>query len=44
MLYTVLELADGGDLFDFVASAGRFDERYARNYCLQLFEGLDYCH
>lgn len=42
--FIVLELALGGELFDFVANSGRFDEPLARYYFKQFMEGLDYCH
>jgi serine/threonine protein kinase len=42
--YIVLELALGGELFDFVANSGRFEEPLARYYFKQFLTGLDYCH
>ena len=42
--YIVLELAQGGELFDFVASTGAFPEAVARYYFRQLMEGLDSVH
>lgn len=42
--YIVLELALGGELFDFIANSGRFEEPIARYYFKQFMEGLDYCH
>jgi len=39
-----LELATGGELFDYVALTGRFNEQIARFYFRQLIEGLDYVH
>lgn len=42
--YIVLELAMSGELFDFVAISGRFEEPLARYYFKQFMEGLDYCH
>jgi len=39
-----LELATGGELFDYVALTGRFDEPTARFYFRQLIDGLDYVH
>jgi serine/threonine protein kinase len=42
--YIVLELASGGELFDFISSSGRFEEPLARYYMKQLLEGLNYCH
>jgi len=37
-------LALGGELFDFVAISGKFDEPMARYYFKQFLEGLNYCH
>lgn len=42
--YILLELANGGSLFDYVAQAGRFDEKFARHYFKQLMEGIGYIH
>lgn len=42
--YIVLELAQGGELFDFVANSGRFQEQFTRLYLKQLCEGLKYMH
>jgi len=42
--YIVLELATGGELFDFVALSGRFEEPIARYYFKQFMEGLGHCH
>ena len=42
--YIVLELASGGELFDFIAHSGRFEEPLARFYFKQFMEGLDHCH
>jgi len=39
-----LELATGGDLFDYVALSGRFNEATARFYFRQLIDALDYLH
>lgn len=44
VIYIVLELATGGELFDYVATTGRFDERIARFYFKQILDGLDYVH
>jgi serine/threonine protein kinase len=40
----VLELAPGGELFDFVSNTGRFEERIAWFYFKQLIQGLEYIH
>ena len=42
--YIVLELALGGELFDFVAISGRFNESLARYFFHQFMDGLKYCH
>ena len=42
--YIVLELAGGGELFDFIAISGRFDEPLARYYFKQFMNGLAFCH
>ena len=44
VIYLVLELAVGGELFDYVALGGRFTEPVARYYCRQLISGIDYIH
>ena len=42
--FIVLELALGGELFDFVAISGRFNEPLARFFFFQFMRGLLYCH
>ena len=42
--YIVLELCQGGEVFDYVANSGKFEERIARYYFKQLLEGLDHVH
>jgi len=42
--FIVLELAIGGELFDFVAISGRFNENLARYFFKQFISGLQYCH
>ena len=44
MQFIVLELALGGELFDFVAISGRFNEPLARFFFHQFMRGLLYCH
>ena len=44
VIYIVLELATGGELFDYVATTGKFDEATSRFYFKQLMDGLDYVH
>eukprot|EP00475_Leptophrys_vorax_P013254 TRINITY_DN1961_c0_g1_i1.p1 TRINITY_DN1961_c0_g1~~TRINITY_DN1961_c0_g1_i1.p1 ORF type:complete len:509 (-),score=167.97 TRINITY_DN1961_c0_g1_i1:108-1634(-) len=43
VLLVVLELAGGGELFDFLSFTGCFDERVARTYFHQLIAGLKEC-
>ncbi|ESL10592.1 serine/threonine protein kinase [Trypanosoma rangeli SC58] len=43
-IYLVLELVAGGELFDKIAEAKRFDEPTARRYFHQLIAGIHYCH
>ncbi|KAG8345851.1 Protein kinase domain [Trypanosoma vivax] len=43
-IYLVLELVTGGELFDKIATARRFDEPTARHYFHQLIAGIHYCH
>jgi serine/threonine protein kinase len=43
-IYVVLELISGGELFDKIVSAKRFDESTARKYFQQLICGISYCH
>lgn len=40
----MLELASGGELFDFIALSGRFEEPLARYYFKEFMTGLDFCH
>lgn len=40
----VLEIATGGELFDFIANSGRFPEPLARYYFKQFMNGLNHCH
>ena len=42
--YICLEIAQGGELFDFVALSGRFQEPLARHYFKEFMSGLDHCH
>ncbi|KAH7519429.1 hypothetical protein FEM48_Zijuj08G0035100 [Ziziphus jujuba var. spinosa] len=43
-IYIVLELVDGGELFDKIARRGRLKEDEARSYFHQLINAVDYCH
>lgn len=42
--YLVMELANGGELFDKIVESKRFDEKTARDYFQQLISAVHYCH
>ena len=42
--YLVLDLADGGELFNKLADGGPLEESEARKYFQQLIDALDYIH
>lgn len=44
VMSVVLELATGGELFEYVANTGRFSEPVARTYFHQMIDALDYLH
>lgn len=44
VVYLALELATGGELFEYVALTGRFSDKLARHYFKQLIEALDFMH
>ena len=43
-IFLVLELVTGGELFDKIVAAKKFDEGTARRYFHQLVMGIHYCH
>ncbi|XP_042504567.1 CBL-interacting serine/threonine-protein kinase 9-like isoform X2 [Macadamia integrifolia] len=43
-IYIVLEVVDGGELFDKIVKNGRLKEDEARRYFQQLINAVDYCH
>jgi serine/threonine protein kinase len=43
-VYIVQELVEGGELYDQLEAAGRFDQPRARKCFAQLVEGVEYCH
>jgi len=43
-VYIVQELVEGGELYDQLEQAGRFDEARARRAFVQLVHGVEYCH
>src|SRR3569833_863661 len=44
VMYIVLELASGGEFFDYIATGGPFPEPIARFYFRQLIDARDYVH
>lgn len=44
VLYTVLELATGGEMFDFLMETGKFGPKLARYFFRQMIEGLHHIH
>jgi len=42
--YMALEIASGGDFFDYICSTGSLDEEYTRYYAKQLLEAVAYMH
>ena len=42
--YAVVELASGGEIFDYVAETGRFSENVCRYFFRQMIDGLEACH
>jgi serine/threonine protein kinase len=42
--YLTLELAPGGELFDFIAQTGAFSEPVARYYFKQIIDAFEYLH
>lgn len=43
-ILVVLELATGGELFDYLMYTGKFSEKLTRTYFRQLIEGMEACH
>lgn len=44
IIYLTLELATGGELFDFIAQTGSFSEPVARFYFHQMIDAFEYLH
>ena len=44
VILVVLELATGGELFEYLSFTGLFEENIARTYFRQLIDGVSYCH
>lgn len=43
-IFLILEFANGGELFDYIASKGRLQENEAADLFKQLILGLEFCH
>lgn len=44
-LYLILELGDGGDLYDYIMKhEGGLNEHLAREYFRQIVRAISYCH
>ncbi|CAM9505169.1 unnamed protein product, partial [Choristocarpus tenellus] len=43
-VYLIMEVADGGELFDYIVSHHRLQERKACNFFHQVVDGVDYLH
>ena len=43
-IYLVMELIQGGDLFDAISSSVKFTEAVTRNYVKDIAKSLDYLH
>ena len=44
LVYMVMELCSGGELFDRIAECGKLDEEVARRYFWQMASALAHCH
>lgn len=43
-IFIVMELAQGGEMFDYIATRGKLSEKRARYFFRQLVSALEYCH
>lgn len=43
-VYLVLELVNGGELFDYIVARGRVKEKEARKLFRQMISAVEYCH
>jgi len=43
-IYSVMEYIPGGELFDYIVSRGRLEEKEARRIFQQIISGVEYCH
>jgi serine/threonine protein kinase len=44
VIFIVVELVTGGELFEYVATGGPFDESFCRHYFRQILSALEYVH
>jgi serine/threonine protein kinase len=44
VIYVVLELAPGGEMFDFLMETGKFGDKLARFFFRQMIEGVYHIH
>lgn len=44
VMFAAIQLAENGEIFEYLANTGRFSEPVARYYFKQLIEALEYCH
>ncbi len=44
VFYLVMELMEGGELFDRIVEKEKYTEKEAQSVILDLAEALDYCH
>ena len=43
-IYLIMEYAAGGELFDYIVSKQRLDEKEAARFYIQMVEGMQYLH
>lgn len=43
-IYIAMELADGGELFDYIVAQGKVKEIEARKFFREIISAVDYCH
>ena len=43
-VYIVMELCEGGELFDYIIDKGIFDEQDALRIFTQIMQAINYCH
>lgn len=43
-IYLIMELCQGGELFDRISAKGNFSEKEARHAFTQIISAINYCH